>query len=151
MEVRDMGDSLSDGLTNPSDNENESFPYKENEVLSKDLELELSITNLNLGEKRGRPRKNTKISHFFDCRRKVNKKKSSSTNINTYFPHKSNDKEMLYAIVPMSKANMQARTSDTSDKDNLANQIVEVGEFLGLITSVDREQVLKIISNSIQN
>lgn len=81
----------------------------------------------------------------------VNKKKSSSTNINPYFPHKSNNKEMLYAIVPMSKANMQARTFDTSDKDNLANQIVEVREFLGLITSVDREQVLEIISNSIQN
>lgn len=64
MEVKDMGDSLSDGLTNPSNNENESFPSKENEVLSKDQELELSITNLNLGEKEADPGRIPR-SHIF--------------------------------------------------------------------------------------
>lgn len=58
---------------------------------------------------------------------------------------------MSKAIIPMSNANMQSGNSGTSDKDNLVNQIVEVGEFLGLITFANREQALEIISNCIHN
>lgn len=100
----------------------------------------------------GRPRKNPKISSFFEIKgaKKKFKKVASSRDCKKgqeYFPEERK-------IVPMLRLAPHASSGQTktqSQKNQLVNQIIEVGEFMGLINPEEKKQAAELISNIISD
>lgn len=83
---RDLEDFISLSFKNSQDIDEGSYYTRENEVLNSDHELELNIKDRKIGKKVGRPRKNPRISHFFEFRRKIKKNGLKPKSLNDYAP-----------------------------------------------------------------
>lgn len=104
---------------------------------------DFDICKLNSGRRRCRPRKGSKKCKFFDIQRKNKILRSLRNFEKISFPvikPEPNLQILPYQSLPTDKKN---------EKMELAAQIAEVGELMGLISSTERNKADGIISNSL--
>lgn len=129
----------------------DNFPSDSSEEAEANSMDDFNVKNLKLGGKVGRPRKNPKISYFFEIRKNNIKNPSRTRNgrkvttwNNLQIPQEANP----LAIISFPQ-NEQEGTSRVNHKQELASQILEVGEMMGLISPEERSHASEVILNSL--
>lgn len=101
-----------------------------------------------MGKKIGRPRKNPKVSYFFEFRGKARRKAAKSKDqkelaFNNLRPSTSRNQEMVPFI--------NKDEPEYKNKQALVTQIVEAWELMGLISPSETEEAANIIANNLSD
>lgn len=118
--------------------------------LSRKEEIDIKWNKINLGGRRGRPRKVPKINYFFEFRggkKKINiKNQTRKGRAEPLFSLQSNPLNL--PLVPFTSP---LTLHIEKDQNQLVSQIVEVGEMMGLIDPAEKAQAAELISKSLSS
>lgn len=118
----------------------------EEENWSSEMEYTKKLSDFTMGKKLGRPRKVPKINHFFDycCKTKRHKKS-----------HKVNKQQKrqlkIQSLTPAQQSlpSNSVASNRALEPSQLAKEILETSQLMGLVINSNRDEALKVIEENL--